>query len=416
MTDASPSPAPLERIELRLEGMAYGGDAFGRDAAGRMVFIPFALPGERVAAQVVEAHASWCRARLLEVLEPSADRVMPRCRHFAECGGCHYQHIDPAAQPAIKQGILHAQLERLGGFRDPPVSPSVPSPSAWNSRNHVQFTLAPDGRLGFQAARSHDVIPVDECHLPEPAIGDIWPALQMERVPGLERVALRAAGDETQIVFHAADDPDVDLELDLRASAVWLSPFGAHILAGDPALIFDVRGRMFRVHAGSFFQVNSGLTPVLVDLVLDGLQATPGQTVFDLYAGVGLFSRFAAERGAHVLAVEQSASACEDFAFNLDDLESVSLYQAGVEQALPALLPHPDAVIVDPPRSGLGREVISALVTHAPPRLVYVSCDPSTLSRDGRLLAAAGYILERVTPVDLFPQTFHIESVSVWTR
>jgi len=416
MTRASPGSAPLEHLELRLEGMAYGGDAFGRDADGRMVFVPFALPGERVAVQVVETHAHWCRARLLEVLEPSADRVTPRCRHFGACGGCHYQHIDPAAQLAIKQDIVRSQLERLGGFRDSLVSSTVPSPSAWNSRNHMQFTLAPDGRLGFQAARTHDIIPIDECHLPEPAIGDVWPALQLEPIPGLERVAMRTSGDETQIIFHAADDPDVDLELDLRASAVWLSPYGTHVLAGDPALIFDVRGRLFRVRAGSFFQVNSGLTPVLVDLVLDGLQLMPGQTVFDLYAGVGLFSRFAAERGAHVLAVEQSASACEDFAFNLDDLESVSLYQAGVEQALPALLPHPDAVIVDPPRAGLGREVISALVAHAPAHLVYVSCDPSTLARDGRLLADAGFAMQNVTPLDLFPQTFHIESVSTWTR
>jgi len=416
MTDLDLSPAPLERIDLRLEGMAYGGDAFGRDANGRMVFVPFALPGERVAAQVIEAHAHWCRARLLEVLEPSADRVVPRCRHFGACGGCHYQHIDPAAQPAIKHAIVRSQLERLGGFVDPPVSPTVPSPSAWNTRNHMQFSLAPDGRLGFQAAHSHDVIPVAECHLPEQAIDEIWPALQLERVPGLERVALRTADDETQIIFQAESDPDVDLELDLRASAVWLSPYGAHILAGDPALVFDVRGWLFRVHAGSFFQVNSALTPVLVDLVLDGLQVAPGQTVFDLYAGVGLFSRFAAERGAQVQAVELSASACDDFAFNLDDLESVSLYQASVEQALPSLLPHPDAVVVDPPRAGLGREIVSALISQAPARLVYVSCDPSTLARDGRILSGAGYRLERVTPVDLFPQTFHIETVSSWTR
>ncbi len=115
-------------------------------------------------------------------------------------------------------------------------------------------------------------------------------------------------------------------------------------------------------------------------------------------------------------AVEQSASACDDFAYNLDDLESVSLYQASVEQALPSLLPHPDAVVVDPPRAGLGREILSALISHAPARLVYVSCDPSTLARDGRILSAAGYRLERVTPVDLFPQTFHIETVSSWAR
>ena len=416
MPDASPSSTPLESLDLRLEGMAYGGDAFGRDPSGRMVFVPFALPGERVLAQVMEVHAHWCRARLIEVVEPSAERVTPRCRHFGACGGCHYQHIHPAAQPAIKQAIVRSQLERLGGFSDPPVSPTVSSPSSWNARNHVQFSLAPDGRLGFQAARSNDVIPVEECHLPEPAIGGVWPALQIDPIPGMDRVALRSAGDEAQIIFHAEDDPEADLELDLRASAVWLSPSGTHILAGDPALIFDVRGRLFRVHAASFFQVNSALTPALVDLVLEGLQLISGQTVFDLYAGVGLFSTFVAERGAHVLAVELSASACDDFTFNLDDFEAVSLYQAGVEQALPSLPSHPDAVIVDPPRAGLGREVVAALAAHAPARLIYVSCDPSTLARDGRMLAAAGYRLERVTPIDLFPQTFHIESVSVWTR
>jgi tRNA/tmRNA/rRNA uracil-C5-methylase (TrmA/RlmC/RlmD family) len=141
----------------------------------------------------------------------------------------------------------------------------------------------------------------------------------------------------------------------------------------------------------------------------------PGQTVFDLYAGVGLFSRFAAERGANVLAVEQSISACDDFAFNLDDLESVSLYQAGVEQALPSLPPPPDAVIVDPPRAGLGREIVSALIAHAPPRLLPLS--PATLRRwrDGRLLADAGFALQNVAgrPV---PADVHIESVSTWTR
>jgi 23S rRNA (uracil1939-C5)-methyltransferase len=416
MTDTPLTSTTQERLDLRLEGMAYGGEAFGRDTTGRMVFVPFALPGERISAQVIEAHAHWCRARLIEVLEPSADRVAPRCRHFGACGGCHYQHLQSLAQPAVKQAILRAQLERLGGFRDPSVSPTVSSPPVWNYRNHVQFSQASDGRLGFQAAHSHQVLPIEECHLPEPAIGAVWPALQIDPIPGLGRVALRCAGDETQIIFHAEDDPGVELELDLRASAVWLCPGGAHNLAGDPSLIFSVRGRPFRVHAGSFFQVNTALTSSLVDLVLDGLQISPGQTVFDLYAGVGLFSAFVAEQGAQVLSVEQSSSACDDLAFNLDDFDAVSLYQAGVEQALPALPANPDAAIVDPPRAGLGPEVAASLIAHAPARLVYVSCDPSTLARDGRMLADAGYQLERVTPVDLFPQTFHIESVSVWTR
>jgi 23S rRNA (uracil1939-C5)-methyltransferase len=416
MTDTLPTPASEEHLDLRLEGMAYGGDAFGRDAAGRMIFVPFALPGERVSAQVIETHAHWCRAWLMEVLEPSADRVTPRCQHYGACGGCHYQHVGSPAQAAIKQAILRAQLERLGGFRDPVVLPAVPSPSAWTYRNHVQFTQAPDGRLGFQASHSHQPLPIEECYLPEPTIGAIWPALRIDPIPALERVALRCAGDEAQVIFHAGDDPDVELEIDLRASAVWISPSGTHNLAGDSALVFHVHGRPFRVHAASFFQVNSALTPNLVSLVLDGLQLRPGQTVFDLYAGVGLFSAFVAQQGAQVLAVEQSSSACDDFAFNLDDFDAVSLYRAAVEQALPALPARPNAAIVDPPRAGLGREVVTALTAHSPARLVYVSCDPSTLARDGRMLADAGYDLEQVTPIDLFPQTFHIESVSVWSH
>jgi 23S rRNA (uracil1939-C5)-methyltransferase len=416
MPEIHPIPSPQERLVLRLEGMAYGGDAFGRDVAGRMVFVPFALPGERVTVEVLETHARWCRARLVEVLEPSPDRVPPRCRHFGACGGCHYQHVRPVAQPSIKQAILRAQLERLGGVRDPTMLPAVSSPSAWNYRNHIQFTQALDGRLGFQASHSHQTLPIEECLLPEPTIASLWPALQLEHLPGLERVALRCSGDEVQIIFHASEAPDVELHTDVRASAVWISPSGTHDLAGASALVFTVQGQPFRVHAASFFQVNSSLIPALVDLVLEGLQVCSGQTVFDLYAGVGLFSAFIAERGAQVWAVEQSPSAGDDFALNLSRFEGVSLYQASVEQAMPALPAHPNAVVVDPPRVGLGREGMAALIGHAPARLVYVSCDPSTLARDGRMLVNAGYRLEQITPVDLFPQTFHVESVSVWSR
>ena len=412
---ASPHSAP-EHLTLRLEGLAYGGDAFGRDAAGRIVFVPLALPGEQVSVEVAEAHARWCRARLVEVIEPSPQRVAPRCRHFGTCGGCHYQHLQADAQPAAKQAIVRAQLERLGGFSDPPVEPTIAGRSTWNTRNHIHFSLTQDGRLGFQAGGTNEVVPIQECQLPEPALNDLWPALQLEAGSGINRLALRCAGEEALIVFHADDEPEIELELGLRTSAVWLSPQGMHVLAGGSTLVHSVRGRLFRVSPASFFQAHAELTPVLVDLVLRAAQPQPGQTAFDLYAGVGLFSAFLAERGLRLLAVEHSASACEDFAFNLGAFENIDLYQASVELALPSLDAHPDVVIVDPPRAGLGAEVVESLLRHAPPRLVYVSCDPSTLARDGKQLTAGGYQLEAVTPIDLFPQTFHIETVSVWSR
>lgn len=405
-----------QQLDLRLEGMAFGGDAFGRDPDGRMVFLPFGLPGERVLAEVTEVHAQWSRGRLLDVLQPSPDRIPPRCRHFGTCGGCHYQHLHPSVQPEVKRAILRSQLQRLGGWQDPPVLPALASPSPWNYRNHIPFSLAADGRLGFQRARWVETLAIEECHLPEPTVNALWPALKVDRVPGLERIALRCAGDEAQVIFHAATEPEIEFETDLPASAVWLCPAGTYNLAGDSALVFSIRERLFRVHAASFFQVNSALAPALVTLVLEALQVDSGQTVFDLYAGVGLFSAFIASQGARVYAVEQSSSACDDLESNLDEFDAVFLYRAEVEQALPALPTRADAVVVDPPRSGLGRQVIALLSAPSPARLVYVSCDPSTLARDARLLHAAGYHLEWVRPVDMFPQTYHIESVSLWLR
>ncbi len=407
---------PLERLELRLTGAAYGGDAFGRDGDGRMVFVPFVLPGERILAEVTEAHERWARARCLEILEASPDRVVPRCRHFMHCGGCHYQHQAYPAQLAAKRAIVAAQLERLGGFTDPPVAASAPSPSPWNTRNHMQFSLDARGRLALQAAGSHRLVTIEECHLPESALSDLRPRLTLDPLDGLQRVVLRSGADEECLIVLEADrEPDVEMELDLPASVVWTSPAGLVVLAGAGHLGFRVGNMSFRVSAGSFFQVHSALAGELVARALAALAVEPGQVVFDLYAGVGLFSAFLAEAGAQVFAVENSAAACADFEYNLDRFESVSLYEASVEQALPAIEAQPDSILVDPPRAGLGPAVVDALLARRARRLVYVSCDPATLARDGRRLAEAGYRLDGVTPLDLFPQTFHIETLSLWT-
>jgi 23S rRNA (uracil1939-C5)-methyltransferase len=397
--------------------MAYGGDAFGREPSGRMLFVPFALPGERVRVRVEEVHERWARATLLEVLASSPDRIPPRCRHFAVCGGCHYQHLSYAAQLRLKAEIVRSQLERLGGFESPPVEPTVASPSPWNTRNHLQFSLNREGRLGFQAAGSHRVVAIEECHLPDPSLADLWPRLDLAPIPGLLRVVLRSGADgETMIALEAETEPEVELALDLPASVVWVGPGGASVLAGGDRLMQDVLGRRFVVRAASFFQVNSSLTGDLVRRVLEALLPQSGETVFDLYAGVGLFSAFVAAAGARVVAVEESPEACADFEANLTEFDSVDLYESPVEVALPAIPARPDAAIVDPPRAGLERAALEALITCSPRRLVYVSCDPATLARDGKRLAQAGYHLERVTPIDLFPQTYHIETLSLWLR
>lgn len=414
---ALPPGEPKELLELTLTGMAYGGDAFGREASGRMVFVPFALPGEQVRVRLDEIHDRWARGSAPEVVIPSTDRVDPRCRHFGVCGGCHYQHLSYPAQLRAKADIVRAQLERLGGFDSPPVEPTVPSPEPWNTRNHLQFSVNRKGKLGFQEAGSHRIIAIEECHLPDATLADLWPRVDLQPVPGLLRVALRSgSAEEPMIVFEAETEPNVELALDLPASVVWLGPGGASVLAGSGRLVQKVLGRPFFVSAGSFFQVHTLLAGELVRRALEALLPQPGETFFDLYAGVGLFSAFLAAAGARVVAVEESPSACADFEANLAEFDSVELYEAPVQLALPAIRARPDGALVDPPRAGLEREALEALTAASPARLVYVSCDPATLARDGMRLAEAGYRLERVTPIDLFPQTYHIETLSLWLR
>ncbi len=406
----------MERLELTLSGAAYGGEAFGREANGRMVFVPFAAPGERILAEVTEAHERWARARLVEVLESSPDRIAARCRHFMHCGGCHYQHLTYTAQLAAKREIVAAQLRRLGGFVDPPVQATVASPTPWNTRNHMQFSVDAGGRLALQAAGSQRMVTLEECHLPVPPLADLWPRLDLAPIAGLRRVVLRCgADDECLILFEADREPDIELAVDHPTSVVWSWPTGSVVLAGTDHLVMQVGPHLFRVSAASFFQVHSALAAELAARALSSLTVTPGQTVFDLYAGVGLFSAYLADAGAQVVAVEESASACADFEHNLGRFEAVSLFEASVEEALPAIDARPDAVLIDPPRAGLGSTVVKSLLARRSPRLVYVSCDPATLARDARQLADGGYRLDSVTPFDLFPQTFHIETLSVWT-
>jgi 23S rRNA (uracil1939-C5)-methyltransferase len=413
-----------ETIELELTGHAYGGEALGRAPDGRMVFVPYAIPGEKVRVAVSDAHQHWARARLVEVLRPSPHRTTPRCKHFGSCGGCHYQHMSYSAQVEAKAEIVRAQLERLGKFPDPPVTAAIASPSPWNTRNNLRFRLSEEGKLCFVGAgppaadsSSLALVPIDECHLPAPALDELRSSLDLEAVSGLEGVGLRLGADgRRMIVLHASSPADIELSLDVSASVVWADPGGAQVLAGEGSFLVEVMKRAFRVSALSFFQVHTQLSEVLVRLCLDGLQVNASDVVFDLYAGVGLFSAFIAQAGASVIAVEQSPWACADFEVNLEEFDGIELYEASVEAALPAIPQHPTAVVVDPPRAGLGRQIVQALLDLRPSRLVYVSCDPATLARDGRLLVDGGYSFESVTPIDMFPQTFHIETVSVWRR
>lgn len=401
--------------------MVYGGDVMGRLPDKRAVFVPFLFPGEEAAVSLVESKRGFARAELLEVLKPAPNRISPLCAHFGTCGGCHYQHIPYDDQLELKRQILAEQIERIGGLIDPPVKAIIPSSQQYLYRNHVQFHLTQNGEIGYRRPRSNEVLAIHECHLPEAHLNAVWPLLDFESIPAVERVGLRSgSGEDIQLTIESADlaAPEMRIE-ELPISVVHLSPGGELVLAGSQEIWIDILERPLRVSAGAFFQVNTKMAESLVKHILNTLpdftELDNSSTILDLYCGVGLFSAFLAPLVGRVVGVESSPSAADDFVINLDEFEAVDLYQAKVEQVLPQLELEPDIILVDPPRNGVSPKAMDGLIELKAPILVYISCDPATLSRDAKRLTNGGYQLRQITPFDMFPQTYHIESVSFWS-
>jgi 23S rRNA (uracil1939-C5)-methyltransferase len=311
-------------------------------------------------------------------------------------------------------------LTRIGKIENPPVQPMVASPSEWNYRNHVQFHLTEDGKIGFVNATGNAVIPISECHLPEPSINSFWPQLEFDPNMDIARISLRAGADGDLMLIIDSDSPETpELEIEADISVVHLFEEHPVVIAGGDHLFIRVLGRDFRVSAGSFFQVNTPMAEKMVEHLLAALPVSNSDTLLDLYCGVGLFSAFFASRAGRVIGVESSASACEDFVVNLDEFENVELYEGAADDILPGLetqIGNLRYTIVDPPRAGLDPRVMDALQALGPRVIAYVSCDPSTLARDAKRLILGGYRLVRVTPFDLFPQTYHIESISIFEK
>lgn len=406
--------------EIILTTFTYGGDSMGRLADGRAVFVPFALPGERVRIRLTDEKRNFARGELVEVLEASPQRILPRCVHFGVCGGCHYQHLPYEDQLLAKTEILRDQLIRIGRIEIPPVQKMVASPYPWNYRNHVQFHLTQVGRLGYVGAgrtSARGVIPIRECHLPEASINSFWPQLEFESELNIDRVALRAGENDDLMLVLESDSPEpLELETEAGISIAHIYEDHVVVIAGNDHIMIRVLDRDFRVSAASFFQVNTAMAAKMVQHLLTCLPVSLSTTLLDIYCGVGLFSAFLAPKCERVIGIESSPSACEDFTFNLDEFDNVELYEGSAEDVIPYLEAKPDIVLVDPPRAGLEKRVVDGILKLNPLVIAYVSCDPSTLARDAKRLIEGGYKLNQVTPFDLFPQTYHIESISIFER
>jgi 23S rRNA (uracil1939-C5)-methyltransferase len=369
--------------------------------------------------RLVEQKRGHARAELLEVIEASPDRIQPQTpAGGAPCPGCHYQHMPYELQLTAKDAIFKEQLERIGALFDPPLLPALPSPKVWNYRNHIQLHMNEQGQLGYHEARSNQVIPVQRDPLAEEPLNEVLG--QLEPGAGARVGASKPApgdrrGHPAGLGSQPAGTPQLSVE-DLDASVVYVSPKGQLLMAGSDHVYMQAAGRAFKVSAQSFFQVNTGQASQMVAYLLERAPLDQRTTVLELYSGVGLFSAFIAPRAGRLVAVEASESANADFVENLDEFENVELYEATVDRTLPGLEIQPDLILVDPPRSGLGPKVLPPLLALAAPHLIYISCDPATLARDAARLVEGGYQLEQITLFDMFPQTYHIESLSIWRR
>lgn len=381
-----------ETFTVRIESLVSGGAGLARLEDGRVMFVLYAAPGELVEAEVERAHPDYLEAVTVRVIEPSPERVAPRCTLFGECGGCQLQHMSYPAQLAAKEAIVREQLRRIGRLEDAPIRPIVGAANPWAYRNHLRFSTGKKwGDVGFISRRGRGLLKVDCCPIADPWVNNLLPRFQGHG-QGLHQLQVRH-NEETGSFLINPPVPGVDIP------------------TGQKSYIERLGGRSFQVSAPAFFQVNSAQAEAMVQLVDDALPAR-GRLLVDAFAGVGTFAALFAAKFERVIAIEESHSAARDAEANFGGLENIEMRAGKVEEILPTLEATPDVVLLDPPRPGCAPPVLSAIAQFRPGIVVYVSCNPATLARDLRILVEAGYVLESVTPLDMFPQTGHIECVA----
>ena len=451
---------------LSIEKLIYGGDGLARtppgaDGRSMAVFVPFVLPGERVEVEIRREKPGFARGSLTQLIESSPDRVEARCPYFRQCGGCHYQHIPYERQLEFKAEILRETLQRIAKIElNSEIRLHASPPWNYRNRTRLQVRRAPEFALGYFRFGSHDFLPARECPISSPLLN-----LVMARLLEVGGLNCPAAVEEIELLADASDERllawafchrEADQEDTLRWAEALAralpeiigvtffssrcrssegrssqarsseqhldddAPMDAKPLAlsGAKAIRYRTKEHQYQVSAGAFFQVNRHLIDELVSVVTGNAR---GDLALDLYAGVGLFSAALASGFHHIFAVEASQTSYGDLVQNVpanvkavgarteDYLRSDDLRRRPVRN-------RPDLVVLDPPRAGAGKAVIRSLVELGAPRVRYVSCDPATLARDLAPLLAAGYHIEEAHLFDLFPQTFHIESVMLLAR
>lgn len=413
-----------------------GGSGLGR-WKGRVVFVSGVCAGEEVRARILSVKKGYAQADLETVIQPSPDRIAPPCPVFGKCGGCQWQQIAYPAQLQAKVEILREDLRRIGKSADPDLRPPLAAPNPFEYRTRIQLKLDLSKKkpaIGYYAARSHRLVPIERCPIAAPplnrALEVMIPILSdpADRLPTMAdlHLHLAPAGGELQARYFAEDEPlervermftRVEAALPNLVSQVFYSRTGHRWIRGRDYLIDRYKDISFRISDRSFSQVHWEQTPGLIGTVLAFSSLTGNESVLELFCGIGTFGIFLARAGASLIGYDENLIAVEDANYNARQigLSNAMFTAKPVEQAVTDFVEQAktfDCVVLDPPREGMDRNTLHSLVRLKSPRIVYVSCDPATLSRDIKILSDGGYRAGRIQPIDIFPQTCHLETVA----
>ena len=422
----------VRKAQVPIESVAFKGYGVAR-VHGKVVFVPYTVTGDKAQIEVVEDKKKYSMGRVVEMIEPSPCRAAPPCPYFGSCGGCQWQHIDYSAQGELKKEILRNTLQRLGRLKEIPSIRIMLSPKPYDYRIRIQLKVKGKA-IGYYQERSHRIVEIDRCIISHPLVNQIIQELREESAALLrmEEIEINVSPEEGRgaILFHlhSYDQRTEHFMKKLLQShpvlrGIALSRKGGFNFFGDPALNLTIhlsqegekRNLKLRISPGSFSQVNPEQNQALIQTVLQFSEVNKGDRVLDLYAGVGNITLPLAIGARGVLGIEENRMAVEDARFNAErnGMNNCDFSHGRVEDVLVNLKKEtPDLIVLDPPRTGC-KTILDQLVRLKPKKIVYVSCEPTTFSRDLHLFFERGYSLQRLGLIDMFPQTYHMEVVGL---
>ncbi|GAQ94815.1 23S rRNA (uracil1939-C5)-methyltransferase [Thermodesulfovibrio aggregans] len=385
----------MNEIEIELTGIAHLGEAIGKHD-GKVIFVPYGIPGETVKVRIIKDEGDYLRGEIVDIVKPSFFRENPPCKIFGICGGCSFQHVAYSYQVKLKEIVVMEQLKRIGGFENPEdfTNLTIKAENPYNYRNRADFSINRQRLLGFRMRGSHRFIHVEYCHIMHHKINELLNILQ-GKTPKRKthNVTIRYGVNTGKWLIQ----PEMEVE---------------EIETGQKFYTEKILEREFLISAPSFFQVNTYQAEKLIKAVLNYI-TEEDRVVIDAYAGVGTFTVYIAEKVNRVIAIEESRSSYKDAQINIKGFDNISYLCEKTEEALHKHSIDADAIVLDPPRIGCTKEVIEAIAEKRISKVIYVSCEPSTLARDLKIFREKGYKLIEVQPVDMFPQTYHIENIAL---